>query len=162
MPGALDFAHRATILVVDDTPDNLSLMSELLKDTYRIKAVNNGERALKSVQGDRPDLTLLDIMRPGLSGYDVIRELKAAPASRHIPVIFLMAMSAAEDETKGWSAYYHQEKWDGSGYPTRAAGDAGAGAGRTRRRDMTGGVPCRAPVRGIIVHRQPGGPLPAA
>ena len=101
MSNAVDVARRATILVVDDTPDNLSLMSELLKDTYRVKAVNNGERALKSVQGETPDLILLDIMMPGLSGYDVIRELKASPASRNIPVIFLTAMSAAEDETKG-------------------------------------------------------------
>ncbi len=101
MPEPLDFAHRATILVVDDTPDNLSVISELLKDTYKVKVANNGERALKSVQGAKPDLILLDIMMPGLSGYDVIRELKADPESRNIPVIFLTAMSAAEDEAKG-------------------------------------------------------------
>ena len=101
MPEPSDFAHRATILVVDDTPNNLTLMSELLKDNYKVKVANSGERALKSVQGGKPDLILLDIMMPGLSGYDVIRELKADPESRHIPVIFLTAMSAAEDEAKG-------------------------------------------------------------
>jgi putative two-component system response regulator len=101
MPEPLDFAQRATILVVDDTPDNLSVISELLKDTYKVKVASSGERALKSVRGARPDLILLDIMMPGLSGYDVIRELKADPESRNIPVIFLTAMSAAEDEAKG-------------------------------------------------------------
>jgi putative two-component system response regulator len=102
MSNALDFTHRPTILVVDDTPDNLSLMSSLLKDSYRVKVANSGERALKHVQGDsKPDLILLDIMMPGLSGYDVIRELKATPATRDIPVIFLTAMSGAEDEKKG-------------------------------------------------------------
>jgi len=99
---SLDFSERATILVVDDTPDNLTVMSELLKDTYKVKLANNGEKALKYVQGEvKPDLILLDIMMPGLSGYDVIVELKANPATRGIPVIFLTAMSATEDEKKG-------------------------------------------------------------
>jgi len=102
MSNPLDFAHRPTILVVDDTPDNLSLMSGLLKDSYRVKVANSGEKALKQVQGDaKPDLILLDIMMPGLSGYDVIAQLKADPGARNIPVIFLTAMSAAEDEKKG-------------------------------------------------------------
>lgn len=102
MPDTPDFTNRTTILVVDDTPENLSLMSALLKDTYRIKVANNGEKALKYVLGDgKPDLILLDIMMPGLSGYDVIREIKNNPATRHIPVIFLTAMSTAEDEKKG-------------------------------------------------------------
>jgi putative two-component system response regulator len=102
MPNSMDFTQRPTILVVDDTPDNLSLMSGLLKDSYKVKVANSGEKALKNVQGDaKPDLILLDIMMPGLSGYDVMRELKASPATRNIPVIFLTAMSAAEDEKKG-------------------------------------------------------------
>jgi putative two-component system response regulator len=102
MSDALDFSRKATILVVDDTPDNLTLMSGLLKETYRVKVANNGERALKALQGDdKPDLILLDIMMPGLSGYEVIREIKANQATRHIPVIFLTAMSEAEDEKIG-------------------------------------------------------------
>ncbi|WKJ92365.1 two-component system response regulator [Methylomonas montana] len=99
---AFDFSTRASILVVDDTADNLSLMSELLKDLYKVKVANSGEKALKYVQGDsKPDLILLDIVMPGLSGYDVIRELKSNPSTRDIPVIFLTAMSAMEDEKKG-------------------------------------------------------------
>lgn len=99
-----ELSHWPTILVVDDTPDNLSLMSELLKDTYKVKVANSGEKALKYLQGEGklPDLILLDIMMPGLSGYDVIRELKANPETREIPVIFLTAVSAPEDEKKGF------------------------------------------------------------
>jgi putative two-component system response regulator len=99
---SLDFTQRATILVVDDTPDNLTLMSSLLKDLYKVKVANSGEKALKYLEGDsKPDLILLDIMMPGLSGYDVIKELKANPSTHDIPVVFLTAMSAMEDEKKG-------------------------------------------------------------
>jgi len=99
---ALDFTEKETILVVDDTPDNLSLMSGLLKDLYKVKVANNGEKAIKIVRGESPpDLILLDIMMPGLSGYDVCNELKADPATRDIPIIFLTAMSGTEDEKKG-------------------------------------------------------------
>ena len=95
-------AERKTILVVDDTPDNLSLMSGLLRDEYKVKLANSGEKALKAVQGDNPpDLILLDIMMPGMSGYEVCEALKADPKTRPIPVIFLTAMSAPEDEQKG-------------------------------------------------------------
>jgi len=97
-----DRVDRPTVLVVDDTPDNLTLLSGLLKDAYRVKVATNGEKALTAAQGDdKPDLILLDIMMPGLSGYDVIARLKANPATRHVPVIFLTSMSAAEDEKKG-------------------------------------------------------------
>ena len=102
MSPPLDFTRRATILVVDDTLDNLTLMSGLLKDLYKVKIANSGEKALKAVQGDNPpDLILLDIMMPGLSGYDVCKVLKEDPATRSIPIIFLTAMTATEDEKKG-------------------------------------------------------------
>lgn len=102
MNNPLEFVTRKTILVVDDTPDNLSLMSGLLKDQYRVKLANSGEKALKAVQGDNPpDLILLDIMMPGMSGHEVCQVLKADPATRHIPVIFLTAMTGMEDEEKG-------------------------------------------------------------
>lgn len=91
-----------TILVVDDTPDNLALISGLLRDRYRVKVANGGERALRIAQSaDQPDLILLDIMMPGMSGYDVCAALKADSQTRDIPVIFLTAMTATEDERKG-------------------------------------------------------------
>jgi len=94
--------ERPTILVVDDSPDNLSLISGLLKDLYKLKVANNGEKAIKIAQADsKPDLILLDIMMPGLSGYDVCKMLKADTATRDIPIIFLTAMAGAEDEKKG-------------------------------------------------------------
>jgi len=93
---------RPTILVVDDTPDNLKLMSGLLKDRYRVKIANNGEKAL-SITGSEapPDLILLDIMMPGMDGHEVCRRLKAERTTRDIPVIFLTAMSGSEDEEAG-------------------------------------------------------------
>jgi putative two-component system response regulator len=94
--------EKPVILVVDDTPDNLTLMSGLLKDNYRVRVANNGEAALKSARGENPpDLILLDIMMPGLSGYDVLRELKSHAATRDIPIIFLTAKSEIEDERLG-------------------------------------------------------------
>ena len=102
MADSLDFTQKPTVLVVDDTPDNLSLMSGLLKDLYKVKVANNGEKAIKIVRGDsRPDLILLDIMMPGLSGYDVCKILKQDPALRDIPIIFLTAMTGTDDEKKG-------------------------------------------------------------
>jgi putative two-component system response regulator len=97
-----DIIRRPSILVVDDTPDNLILMSSLLKDHYEIKVANNGEKALRIVRaGEPPDLILLDVMMPGLSGHEVARQLVAAPQTRDIPIIFLTALASEEDETLG-------------------------------------------------------------
>ncbi|MGK5026968.1 response regulator [Janthinobacterium sp. RB2R34] len=93
---------KPTILVVDDTPDNIDLLRAVLEDDYRTKIAVNGERALKIAAGsDQPDLILLDIMMPGMSGYDVCRALKADPATVNIPVIFVTAMSEVADEQLG-------------------------------------------------------------
>lgn len=95
-------ASKPTILVVDDTPDNIDLLRAVLEDDYRTKIAVNGERALKIAAGsDQPDLILLDIMMPGMSGYDVCRALKADPATAGIPVIFVTAMSEVADEQLG-------------------------------------------------------------
>ncbi|HSC84118.1 MAG TPA: two-component system response regulator [Pseudomonas sp.] len=92
----------ATVLVVDDTPENLMLMADLLKDRYRVKAANSGEKALRVLQGDSlPDLILLDIMMPGLSGLQVAEQLQQDPRTRAIPIIFLTAMATVEDEIHG-------------------------------------------------------------
>ena len=98
----LDFTERATILVVDDTPDNLALMSSLLKDDYKVRVASGGETALKIASSDSPpDLILLDIMMPGMDGYEVCRRLKCDTGTMNIPVIFLTAKTDAEDEKKG-------------------------------------------------------------
>jgi putative two-component system response regulator len=93
---------RHTVLVVDDTPDNLFLMKNLLKDHYRIKVASSGEQALKiASSAPTPDLILLDIMMPDMDGYEVCQRLKHSPDTRGIPVIFLTARSDVEDEEKG-------------------------------------------------------------
>jgi putative two-component system response regulator len=103
MSNPLDFTEKATVLVVDDMPDNVSLMSGLLKDDYKVKVANNGARALKiAATSPQPDLILLDIMMPGMDGYEVCERLKLDPVTRDIPVIFLTAKSEVEDEKKGF------------------------------------------------------------
>ena len=93
-----------TVLVVDDTPDNLVFMSALLGDNYRVKVASSGARALKAAQAAPvPDLVLLDIMMPDMDGYEVCRQLKANDATRDIPVIFLTARVDTEDERKGFA-----------------------------------------------------------
>ena len=90
-----------TILVVDDAPANLSLISGLLRDSYIVKAVNHGSKALKIASEEPPDLILLDIMMPDMDGYEVCRRLKADPQTRQIPVIFLTSKSDVESEQMG-------------------------------------------------------------
>lgn len=90
------------ILVVDDTPDNLSLISGLLRDTYQVKVANSGERGLKIAASDTPPhLILLDIMMPEMDGYEVCQRLKRDPKTRDIPVIFLTAKTEVADEQYG-------------------------------------------------------------
>ncbi len=90
------------MLVVDDTPDNLAVLGELLQSDYRVLAANNGPRALRlALSEPPPDLILLDVMMPGMDGYEVLARLRAEPATRDIPVIFVTAMDAQEDEERG-------------------------------------------------------------
>jgi response regulator RpfG family c-di-GMP phosphodiesterase len=98
----LNSAEKATILVVDDTPDNLALMHNLLKWDYHVKIASNGEKALKiAASGLPPDLILLDIMMPDMDGYEVCRQLKRDPGTMDIPIIFITAKTDEEDERKG-------------------------------------------------------------
>jgi response regulator RpfG family c-di-GMP phosphodiesterase len=98
----LDLTGKSTLLVVDDMPDSLTLMSKLFKDVYRVKVANCGEKALKIASSDPPpDLILLDIIMPGMDGYEVCRQLKRDPKTMNIPVIFITAMVEEEDEKKG-------------------------------------------------------------
>src|SRR5688572_4178220 len=86
----------ATILAVDDTPTNISLLAGLLGEKYKVKAATNGAKALELASANPPDLILLDIMMPGLSGYDVLERLRADARLRHIPVIMISAVDEIE------------------------------------------------------------------
>jgi putative two-component system response regulator len=97
-----DSASPTTILIVDDTPQNIKVLGELLKQDYHIRAANSGERALHAADSDpRPDLILLDVMMPGMNGYEVLRHLRANGNTKNIPVIFITAMATAENEEFG-------------------------------------------------------------
>ncbi|HZX29326.1 MAG TPA: two-component system response regulator [Telluria sp.] len=93
---------RPTILIVDDTPDNIMLLSRLLKDRYNTKVATNGSTALQIARAAPDlDLVLLDVMMPGVDGYETCRQLKADPVTADIPVIFLTAKNQIEDEAMG-------------------------------------------------------------
>lgn len=93
---------KARILVVDDTPDNLYLMSALLEERYEVATAESGEQALAIVASEAPpELVLLDIMMPGMDGYEVLRRLRQNPATSDIPVIFLTALTSIEEEQFG-------------------------------------------------------------
>jgi putative two-component system response regulator len=92
-----------TVLVVDDMPDNLRLMSDLLKDVYNVKVSRSGETAIDIVNSYiQPDLILLDIMMPEMDGYEVCSHLKSNPKTEKIPIIFLSSKNEVSDETKGF------------------------------------------------------------
>ena len=99
----MSLSDRKTILIVDDTPTNIGIISSVLKNSFRTKVATNGEKALALASAnDRPDLILLDITMPGMDGYEVCRRLKANPATSSIPVIFLTAKTEDEDERHGF------------------------------------------------------------
>jgi putative two-component system response regulator len=94
---------KPTVLIVDDTPENIALMNGLLRVHYRTRVATGGERALRAALIDpAPDLILLDIMMPDMDGYEVCRRLKALDRTAHIPVIFLTARTEPEDEQRGF------------------------------------------------------------
>lgn len=99
----IDKPAKQTILVVDDTPENIDVITGLLSEEYRVKAAMNGEKALKIVDSDpKIDLILLDIMMPGMDGFAVCKRLKENPLTKGIPVIFLTAKGDVEAETTGF------------------------------------------------------------
>lgn len=94
---------QPTILVVDDTKENLMVIGQALRSQYEVRIANSGRRALQILEEPPlPDLILLDIMMPEMDGYAVIETLKQNPATRDIPVIFVTAMNADEDEERGF------------------------------------------------------------
>jgi len=95
-------AARQTILAVDDDPGNLGILRRLLHPHYNVLAAPSGERALAIAAGEpKPDLILLDVMMPGMDGYEVLARLRENPATRDIPVIFVTGLDSIEDEEKG-------------------------------------------------------------
>lgn len=94
-----------TILIVDDAPKNLSILSGLLQPCYRVKIATSGDKALRVAAGSPgPDLVLLDVMMPGLNGYEVFARLRERPATADIPIIFVTAMDSIEAELQGLEA----------------------------------------------------------
>jgi CheY-like chemotaxis protein len=94
-------ARRSSLLLVDDADTNIDILSETLAKEYDVRVANDGETALEKVKRNMPDLILLDIMMPGIDGFEVCRRLKADPSTRHIAVIFLTAMNEDSDEAYG-------------------------------------------------------------
>jgi putative two-component system response regulator len=94
-----------TILIVDDSPENLSILSDLLQPFYQVRAATSGQKALKIASTPpQPDLILLDVMMPGMDGHQVFERLRKDSATCDIPVIFLTAMSGVDAEMHGLEA----------------------------------------------------------
>lgn len=94
-------SKKPTILIVDDTPNNIRVLAESLSQDYFIKVAKSGIAALDIIQQDKPVLVLLDVMMPGMDGYEVCRRIKSDPYTKDIPVIFVTAKNDAQDEEKG-------------------------------------------------------------
>lgn len=96
--------HKSKILIVDDTPENLRLLSQMLMDKgYTVRASVNGTMALKSIEMEPPDIILLDINMPDMNGYEVCQQLKNNEHTRHIPVIFISALNEVADKVTAFS-----------------------------------------------------------
>ncbi len=95
---------RQTVLIVDDEPANIQVLSGILGDEVAILFATHGEEALRIAQSGRPDLVLLDVMMPGMDGYAVCAALRAAPETRDVPVIFVTALGDDADEARGLQA----------------------------------------------------------
>jgi sigma-B regulation protein RsbU (phosphoserine phosphatase) len=94
---------KKTVLLVDDAPENIQVVNSILKDIYKIRIATNGPKALDLAKADPPpDLVLLDVMMPGMDGYEVCKRLKSDVVTREIPVIFLTGQTEVEDETRGF------------------------------------------------------------
>ncbi len=96
-----DKTSKPLILIVDDTPTNIQVLAEALRADYRVKVASSGKVAFEVIAKGKPDLILLDVMMPGMDGYEVCRRLKEDPATKSIPVIFVTAKSDVVDEEQG-------------------------------------------------------------
>lgn len=97
-------AGKTSVLIVDDIPINVTLIEKMLKPFhFVIEKANDGQTALDIVAGKKPDLILLDLMMPGINGYDVIRQLRSQEETRQLPIIVISALNSNEDVVKGYS-----------------------------------------------------------
>src|SRR5690242_14273894 len=95
--------ERKTILVVDDAPSNIRIVNEVLHHSYKVRIATSGTKALELASSTpSPDLILLDVVMPGMDGYEVCAHLKSDPATKDIPVIFLTGQTETSDETRGF------------------------------------------------------------
>ena len=99
----MDMNRKRTVLVIDDTPEDIAILNEELKVDYRVQAATDHETAMKLMRSTPPGLILLDILMPGKDGYKLCRELKAEPSTKNIPVIFVTVKGAVENEAAGFA-----------------------------------------------------------
>lgn len=96
-------ACKTCVLIVDDIPINVTLIEKMLKPFhFVIEKANDGQTALDIVADNKPDLILLDLMMPGINGYDVIKQLRAKEETKQLPIIVISALNSNEDVVKGY------------------------------------------------------------
>jgi len=100
----MDQNIQPKILIVDDEPLNLKVLKQVLQDDYRLSFAKNGADALELITKEKPGLILLDVMMPGMTGFEVCRQLKSNPQTNTIPVIFVTALAEEADESEGFAA----------------------------------------------------------
>ena len=98
----MDKLGNPKVLIVDDTQTNIDILVEALRDDYRIGTAGDGKGAIESAKRNQPDLILLDVMMPGIDGFEVCRSLRKDPNTGRIPIIFITALDAAEHKTRGF------------------------------------------------------------
>lgn len=96
-----DGAEKNSILIVDDEKANIMALSHILNPDYTVYATRDGENAVNAARKYKPDIILLDVLMPGMDGFDVISELKKSEKTRNIPIIFITGLTGADDEAKG-------------------------------------------------------------
>ena len=97
-------ACKTSVLIVDDIPINVTLIEKMLKPFhFVIEKANDGQTALDIVADNKPDLILLDLMMPGMNGYDVIKQLRAKEETQQLPIIVISALNSNEDVVKGYA-----------------------------------------------------------
>ncbi len=96
--------HKHKVLIVDDSPDNVDILQELLEDRFDLSLAISGEECLEKISAYKPDIILLDVMMPGIDGIDVCKQLRAADTSNTLKIIFISAKAQLSDKLIGYSA----------------------------------------------------------